>query len=130
MDALEKVDIRIGSASDLVRWSRGMLTAKLFGPALVRESLTPYKGNYGYGWQVRRFFDRPIYNHTGGIDGFSSHLAHYPDQKLTIVVLSNIENESAILRACDLAGLLFEWRPATDMTDSGLTPRQRCGLDP
>jgi CubicO group peptidase (beta-lactamase class C family) len=120
----------LSSASDVFRWSRGMLTAKLFRPELVQESLTPYKGNYGYGWQVRRFFDRRVYNHTGGIDGFSSHLAHYPDQELTIVVLSNVESDSAILRACDLAGLLFEWRPATDVTDSNLTPRQRCGLDP
>lgn len=120
----------LSSASDVFRWSRGMLTAKLFRPELVDESLTPFKGNYGYGWQVRRFFDRRIYNHTGGIDGFSSHLAHYPDQELTIVVLSNVESDSAILRACDVASLLFEWRPARDVTDSDLTPRQRCGLNP
>ena len=118
----------LSNASDLFRWSRGMLTAKLFRAELVRESLTPVQGDYGLGWQVRRFFDRRIYNHTGGIDGFSSHLAHYPDQDLTLVVLTNDENDSAILRACDLAALLFAWPSPGERAQ--LTPRQRCGVEP
>jgi hypothetical protein len=28
--------------------------------------------------------------HTGGIDGFNTDLAYYPDDKVTIVVLRNI----------------------------------------
>ncbi len=119
----------LSSAGDVFRWSRGMLTGKLFGSRLVAESLVPYQGDYGYGWQVRRFFDRRIYNHSGGIDGFSSHLAHYPDEGLTIVVLSNVENDSAILRACDVAGRLFDWPVVTVSEGAELTPRQRCGLE-
>ncbi len=117
----------LSTAGDLFRWSRGMLTGKLFRTQLVEESLKPTLGDYGYGWQVRRFFDRTVYNHTGGIDGFSSHLAHYPNDGLTIVVLSNVENDSAILRACDVAARLFNWPAAA--TGSELTPRQRCGLE-
>lgn len=120
----------LASAGDLFRWSRAMMEGRLFDPALVKESLTPYRDNYGLGWQIRQFFGRPVYDHTGGIDGFSSHLAHYPDEGLTIIVLSNVENDPAILRACDLASVLFAWRPDTDPTDPSLTPRQRCGIDP
>lgn len=119
----------LSSAGDVFRWSRGMLNGKLFSPQLVEESLVPYRGDYGYGWQVRQFFDRRIYNHTGGIDGFSTHLAHYPDDGLTIVVLSNVENDSATLRACDLAGRLFQWPIVAGTTSPELTPRQRCGLE-
>jgi CubicO group peptidase (beta-lactamase class C family) len=115
----------LSSAGDLFRWSRGMLTAKLFRARLVEESLTPYRGDYGYGWQIRRFFDRKIYNHTGEIDGFSSHLACYPDDAITIIVLSNVENDSAILRACDVAARLFDW----PVSAGELTPRQRCGVE-
>jgi CubicO group peptidase (beta-lactamase class C family) len=104
------------------------LNARLFKAELVEESLTPFKGNYGYGWQIRQFFDRDIYNHTGGIDGFSSHLAHYPGEGLTIVVLSNIEGDPAILRACDLAGRLFAWPGITGTASDERTPQQRCGL--
>lgn len=119
----------LSSAGDLFRWFRGMLTGELFDIRLVRESLVAYRGDYGYGWQVRRFFDRTIYNHTGGIDGFSSHLAHYPDEELTIVVLTNVESDAAILRACDIAGRLFSWPLVTGPEAPDLTPRQRCGLE-
>jgi hypothetical protein len=27
------------------------------------------------GWQILRLFGRRMYNHSGGIDGFSAHLA-------------------------------------------------------
>ncbi|HEY7443448.1 MAG TPA: hypothetical protein VH701_13565, partial [Vicinamibacterales bacterium] len=80
-------------------------------------------------WQVRKFFERPIHNHTGEIDGFASHLAYYPDDGLTIVILSNVENDSAILRACDVAARLFDWSVSTEVTDSTLTHRKRCGLE-
>ncbi|MEN8182263.1 MAG: serine hydrolase domain-containing protein [Myxococcota bacterium] len=118
----------LSTARDLFRWSRGMLKGELFGSGLVEESLTPFRGNYGYGWQVRRFFDRTIHNHSGGIDGFSSHLAHYPDADLTIVVLSNVENDLAILRACDVAARLFDWPAVSVPSEPALPPRQRCGL--
>lgn len=106
-----------------------MLTGQLFSTQLVEESVTPTLGDYGYGWQIRTFFDRRIYNHTGGIDGFSSHLAHYPDEGLTIVVLTNVENDSAILRACDLAARLFDWPVVAGTAAAEPTPRQRCGLE-
>lgn len=118
----------LSTASDLFRWSRGVLSAKLYGADLLAESLTPNEGDYGFGWQVRRFFDRPVYNHTGGIDGFSSHLAHYPEDGLTIVVLSNVESDAAILRACDIAARAFSWFGPEESLDD-LTPRQRCGLE-
>lgn len=120
----------LASAGDLFRWARAVLAGDLFSSELVDESLTPFRGEYGYGWQIRRFFDRPIYNHTGGIDGFSSHLAHYPEQELTIIVLSNIENDSAILRACDAAARIFDWPSVGGPGTPELTPRQRCGLEP
>jgi CubicO group peptidase (beta-lactamase class C family) len=119
----------LSTAGDLFRWSRGMLTGKLFSAELVEESLQPNLEDYGYGWQIRKFFDRTIYNHTGGIDGFSSHLAHYPDDGLTIVVLSNVEDDPAILRACDVAARLFDWPVGTGPSGPDLTPRQRCGLE-
>jgi len=120
----------VGTATDLFRWSRGVLTGRVFGPELLRRSLEPVRGNYGYGWQIREFFGRRVYNHTGGIDGFSSHLAFYPDDGLTIIVLANVENDSAVLRACDLANLIFGWNPEVDPAGSGRTPGQRCGLEP
>ncbi|HUP49366.1 MAG TPA: hypothetical protein VNA04_11305, partial [Thermoanaerobaculia bacterium] len=59
------------------------------------------------GWQVRPSFQRRAVNHTGGIDGFSSHMLLYPDDRLSIVVLSNVESEPVKATACDLASIVF-----------------------
>jgi CubicO group peptidase (beta-lactamase class C family) len=119
----------LANAGDLLRWSRAVLRGELFGDSLVQESLTPVQSNYGYGWQVREFFGRAVYNHTGGIDGFSSHLAHYPGEGTTIVVLTNVEADSAILTACDAAGLAFGWHALEDLaTGPELTGQERCGV--
>lgn len=118
------------TARGLFTWSRGVFSGRLFGEALTREALTPGQGNYGFGWQVRRFFGREMQNHSGGIDGFASHLAHYQDDDITIIVLSNVESEPAILRACDVAAVMFgvrRWTPDHSWND--LAPRDRCAVE-
>ena len=119
------------TAGDLLTWSEAVFSGELLGDELTRATFTPFRANYGYGWQIRDFFERRLYNHTGGIDGFSSHIAHYPEEELTIIVLSNVEADSAILSACDAAALWFEWRdaPAEPTSWLELEPRDRCGLE-
>lgn len=117
------------SARDLLAWSRAVFSGSLMGEELTRQALTPGLGNYGFGWQIRQFFGRTIHNHTGGIDGFSAHLAHYPDSGLTIIVISNDESDAAILRACDAAALWFGIRDLAEReTWAALAPPQRCGV--
>lgn len=43
--------------------------------------------------------------HNGGIDGFSSQLAYYPDSKLTVIVLPNVRARSVAAIAAELAVL-------------------------
>jgi CubicO group peptidase (beta-lactamase class C family) len=113
---------------DLFKWSRAEVTGELFEGRLLRDTFTPYKGNYGLGWQIVERFGLKMYNHTGGIDGFSTHIAYFPQRDLTIVVFGNIESDSAHLRACDVESLLFHpqindvnfWRTQT--------ADQRCGI--
>ena len=65
-----------------------------------------------------------MYNHTGGIDGFVSHLAYYPNEELLIVVLSNRAREDAKATACDLAALVFDVDPGPT-GDAGWLDRPR-----
>jgi hypothetical protein len=51
-------------------------------------------------------FGHRMRNHTGGIDGFASHLATY-DDGTTVIVLSNVEDEAAKATACDVAAIRF-----------------------
>lgn len=115
---------------DFFLWSRAVIAGDLLSEELRQKAFTPYRGSYGYGWQVRQFFDRDVYNHTGEIDGFSSHIAYYPADDLTIIVFSNIVADAAILRACEVAYVLFEWAelPETQAAWAVMAPQQTCGV--
>jgi len=92
---------------DLLAFADAFFGGRLVPLSAVREMTTPKLGDYGYGWQIKHFFGQPMINHSGGIDGFASHLAFYPQQHLSIIVLSNVESEPAKLTACNIAAILL-----------------------
>lgn len=92
---------------DLGRFAAAVEGGPLLPPELERRMYAPGQGNYALGWQVTRFHDRPVRNHTGGIGGFASHVAAYPENGVFIAVLSNIEDTPVKALACDLAALTF-----------------------
>ena len=51
---------------------------------------TPFKDDYACGVGVRTVNGRRVIDHGGGIEGFNTFLAYYPDDKLTVVALSNL----------------------------------------
>ena len=119
------------TADDLFKWSRAAFGGSLWNAELHSAAFTAYNDAYDFGWRIRSdFFGRLNYNHTGGIDGFATHLAYYPADDLTVIVLSNIESEPAVLRACDLAAAYFgALGEASPLDRAALTPQQRCGID-
>jgi len=56
---------------------------------------TPFKNDYAFGLVVRTVNGRKMIAHGGGIEGFNTSLSYFPDEKLTIVVLSNINGPTA-----------------------------------
>lgn len=46
---------------------------------------------YGYGWQLGEVAGHRIIRHGGGINGFSTMILRYPDDRLAVIVLSNTE---------------------------------------
>ncbi|MEM7062620.1 MAG: serine hydrolase [Cyanobacteria bacterium P01_B01_bin.77] len=63
---------------------------------------------YGYGLVVDTQFGKQRAHHNGGISGFASSLAHYPEDSLTIAVLSNLETADPSRIAADLAAIAFQ----------------------
>jgi CubicO group peptidase (beta-lactamase class C family) len=45
---------------------------------------------YGLGWGMSDYMGRKILRHSGGIDGMISHVAIVPEEKLGVVVLTNL----------------------------------------
>ena len=108
----------LSTVHDLYAFQQALWNGRILQPATLAEMLTPRQGDYGYGWQIKHYFGRTMYNHSGGTYGFASHLAVYPDERLVIVVLSNIESEPAKLTACKIAGLLITHREVTSCSEN------------
>ena len=72
-------------------WDQALYTEKLVSRKSLDEAFTPFKSNYGYGWSIGKRFDRQVIAHGGGIFGFSSYIARYPADRVTVIVLSNVE---------------------------------------
>ena len=77
------------TAEDLLRWERGLFGDKLLSAASLQKMTTPFKGDYAFGLAVHQASGHKVIEHGGGIEGFNTQLTYYPDDKLTVVVLSN-----------------------------------------
>ena len=77
------------TALDLLKWEQGLFGRKLISAASLQKMTTPFKSDYAFGLAVQDAKGHKLIDHGGGIEGFNTELAYYPDEKLTIVVLSN-----------------------------------------
>ena len=95
------------TTEDLLRWDQALYTDTLVSQKSLDEIFTPYKGGYGYGWSIGKRFDRQAIAHGGGIYGFATHIDRFPADRVTVIVLSNVEGASAGRMANDLAAIVF-----------------------
>jgi CubicO group peptidase (beta-lactamase class C family) len=97
----------LSTAQDVARFGRLFAKGLIVKPSTVTEMVTARRGDYGYGWQIKHYFERRAFNHSGGTYGFASHVVVYPEDDVVIAVLSNVENEPAKTTACNIAAILF-----------------------
>lgn len=95
------------TVGDLLLWDQALYTEKLVSRKSLDEAFTPFKSNYGYGWNIGKRFDRQVIAHGGGIFGFSSYIARYPADHVTVIVLSNVEGAPSGEIANSLAAIVF-----------------------
>ena len=78
----------VSTSSDVSRFMEALFSGKVIS-AKGLEQMKAMQDNYGMGLFEMNFNGKNSYGHTGGIDAFSSVASHFPDEKLTIAVLSN-----------------------------------------
>jgi len=78
------------TSEDILRWEQGLFGGKLLSAASLQKMTTPFKSDYAFGLQVHTVNGHRVIDHSGGIEGFSTMLAYYPDDKLTVVALANL----------------------------------------
>jgi CubicO group peptidase (beta-lactamase class C family) len=78
------------TTEDLLKWQLGLFGGKVLNPSSLQKMTTPFKQNYAFGLAVDTNGRHKVIEHGGGIEGFNTELAYYPDDKLTVVVLGNV----------------------------------------
>ena len=92
----------VSTVEDLYRWDQALYTERLIPQELLDEMFTAHiptpeklgtsELGYGYGWAVGSWAGHRMQMHGGFIFGFKSMIARFPDDRLTVIVLSNQQN--------------------------------------
>lgn len=90
---------------DLLAWDQALHSGKPLKPASVQAMFTDYGDRYGFGQFVGALGGHRVWNHGGGINGFSTMLSRFPDDGLTVVVLSNQQEAPTGQIGAELASL-------------------------
>jgi CubicO group peptidase (beta-lactamase class C family) len=95
------------TAGDLLKWEAALFGGRVINQASLKMMTTPFRNGYGLGLFVAVRDGHRVVSHTGDIDGFGAMLAYYPDDTLTVIVLSNLFGGAYGLVAKDLAKSAF-----------------------
>lgn len=90
------------TTKDLLKWEQALFGGKVLKAASLDKMTTPFKNNYAFGLMVETVSGHKKISHGGGIEGFNTDLTYYPDDKLAVVVLANLNGPAA----GDIAGKL------------------------
>lgn len=85
----------LSSVFDLAKWDAALSSGTFFSPQQRELMWTPVKLNdgsekpYGFGWEIGKAGKHRQVKHAGTMLGFRSQILKFPDDGLTIVVLTN-----------------------------------------
>ena len=83
------------TVDDLVLWDRAVRSHQLVSAATQALMATPVRlttgktEDYGYGWGIADYRGHRFAHHGGGINGFSTFIAQFQDDPISIIILTN-----------------------------------------
>jgi CubicO group peptidase (beta-lactamase class C family) len=102
---------------DLAKWDEALYTTRLLKQSSLDRMWTVYPLNdgkpnpagYGFAWIIGQQNGHKLIEHGGSWQGFTCRISRYPDDSLTVVVLTNLEAGHARPRifASVIAGLAY-----------------------
>lgn len=121
---------------DLMRWNEALYGGKLLKAESLKAQTTPVvlppevdHMHYGYGLMISVQGRLPVFSHGGGLNGWSSDLLWFPEQRCTVAVLANGLPPKPGLEPAALSRALAAEFLAEDMRNAPpLTEAQ--GIDP
>jgi CubicO group peptidase (beta-lactamase class C family) len=88
------------SILDLAKWDAALYTDRLLKRSDLQQMWTiaslrdgkPNSGHYGFGWFVESRNGHRMVEHEGQWQGFETQISRYVDDRLTVVVLTNLDS--------------------------------------
>lgn len=77
------------SVMDLYKWDQALYDNDILSPEMWQQAWTPGLENYGFGWRIDDYGGHRRLHHSGSTSGFRNFMQRFPDDKLTIIVLTN-----------------------------------------
>ncbi len=110
------------TVEDLYKWDQALYAYQLVSKESLSQIFTPTVTvvaspgftvppglwYYGYGWMITQQSGHRLISHGGRIPGFTAYLARYPDDQLTIIILSNWDRLNPIGLNGELASMILE----------------------
>ena len=93
------------TVDDLLRWDQALYDPRRVGLADLKPMFTDYGHGYGFGYVIAAQDGHPVWWHNGHTEGFSSIIARYPADRLTIIILSNDDGAPVEKLSHDLAAV-------------------------
>ena len=100
----------VSTPVDMAKWAAAVAEGKLLKKTSWDEAFTPAKTadgrttNYGFGWNTGSLGEVPFIAHSGGIQGFGAYHVRFPNDNLSVVVMTNTVGTSTQI-ANDIAGV-------------------------
>ena len=99
----------VSTVEDMAKWDKALTDGKLLKKESYTQMWSPTRlkdgkmEKYGFGWSVGDRNGHREIGHGGGIQGFSTYIGRYPEDKLTVIVLANSDQANAQALANEVA---------------------------
>lgn len=80
------------TTGDLYKWERSIAEKQILSEDSWKQAFTSRIEHYGLGWWIDTLYNRKFIYHSGGLIGFMSYFAYFPDDDVTIILLCNFGN--------------------------------------
>ncbi len=83
------------TVEDLNKWGEALYTDKLVSFESLKKMMTPYMNDYGYGLHIEKISmngkdSLTVVGHSGSVNGFITNMVRIIDDKITVILLSNV----------------------------------------
>jgi CubicO group peptidase (beta-lactamase class C family) len=103
----------VSTVGDLAKWNAALDSDSLLHASTKAQMWTPTKLNngtatkYGFGWFIDTINGHRNIGHSGSTSGFSASIQRFPDDQLTVIVLTNTDEEIATTLARRVAEFFY-----------------------